>query len=372
MEDALTLAIRNALDGMGAGDVPFAVEWPADMRHGDYATNAALASARSLGRPPREVAEDIAGRVRDELGDAVAKVEVAGPGFVNVTLARGAVADAVEGVPSEVWGAGSARSGERVAFEYSCPNPFKEMHAGHLMSTVIGEAASRLIENQGARVVRDTYGGDVGPHVAKALWALRRKGTAEPATSQELGKAYEQGSRAYEESAEAKAEIDELNVALYAALARGETERTEEDRALLELWRHGRDASLAAHGAVWDALDTRFDYVLHESETTPIGTRVVREALEQGVFVESEGAVIYDGERKGLHTLVFLTSRGTPTYEAKDLGLAFLKEERMGPLDASYITTAAEQKGHFQVFLAALEDIAPELARKTRHVPHGF
>jgi arginyl-tRNA synthetase len=123
---------------------------------------------------------------------------------------------------------------------------------------------------------------------------------------------------------------------------------------------------------VWDALDTHFDYVIHESETTPIGKEKVLEALSRGVFKESEGAVIYDGEKKGLHTLVFLTSRGNPTYEAKDVGLAFLKEERMGPLDHSYITTASEQSGHFAVFLAALEEFAPELAKKTAHVPHGF
>jgi arginyl-tRNA synthetase len=98
---------------------------------------------------------------------------------------------------------------------------------------------------------------------------------------------------------------------------------------------------------------------------------VVKDGLARGVFEESEGAIIYKGEKKGLHTLVFVTSRGTPTYEAKDIGLAFLKEERW-PSDESIIITAAEQVGHFKVFLAALEDIAPLLAAKTRHVPHGF
>ncbi|HEY0979598.1 MAG TPA: arginine--tRNA ligase, partial [Candidatus Paceibacterota bacterium] len=373
MEETLSLAIRNALDALGAGQMPFVVEWPADLAHGDFATNAALAAAKALGRNPRELADELAARLRDELGEQVEKVAAAGPGFVNVTLARGAVAAAIaDAAVAADWGAGSARDGERVAFEYSCPNPFKEMHAGHLMSTVIGEATARLIENQGARVLRDTYGGDVGPHVAKALWALERRGISEPATAREIGDAYAQGSRAYEESEEAKVQIDALNTALYDVLAKDAGECTEEERALLETWRHGRDVSLAAHKEVWDALGTSFDYVLHESETTPIGKEQVLAGLARGVFVKSEGAVIYDGEKKGLHTLVFLTSRGNPTYEAKDIGLAFLKEERLGPLDASYITTAAEQKGHFAVFLAALAELAPELAAKTKHVPHGF
>ncbi|HRH55891.1 MAG TPA: arginine--tRNA ligase [Candidatus Paceibacterota bacterium] len=372
MEETLSLAIRTALDEMGAQQVPFVVEWPAELAHGDFATNAALAASKALGRSPREIADELVARLTEALGDQVSSIAAAGPGFVNITLARAAITSAITAVPEEGWGSGTSRAGERIAFEYSCPNPFKEMHVGHLMSTVIGEAAARLIENQGARVLRDTYGGDVGPHVAKALWALKRKGNTEPATPEEIGEAYAAGSRAYEESEEAKAAIDTLNVSLYTALAKEDAERTEEERSLLEMWRHGRDASFAAHEAVWDALGTHFDYVLHESEATPIGMAVVLEALEKGVFAKSEGAVIYEGEKKGLHTLVFLTSRGTPTYEAKDMGLAFLKEERLGPLDASYITTAAEQKGHFQVFLAALEEVAPELAAKTRHVPHGF
>lgn len=367
-------SIRTALAEMGAGDVPFVLEWPADLAHGDYATNAALAASKALKRTPRDIALELAEKLQGSLKDRVASVTAAGPGFVNVTLAREALAQGIRDAVTlgSAWGAGEERIGERVAFEYSCPNPFKEMHAGHLMSTVIGEAGARLIENQGARVLRDTYGGDVGPHVAKALWALRRKGLTEPATSEEVGDAYVQGSRAYEESEEAKAEIDALNGELYRVLALSEDERSEEDRALMETWRHGREVSLDANRMIWDALGTHFDYVLHESETTPVGKEVVEKALANGIFAESEGAVIYEGEKKGLHTLVFLTSRGNPTYEAKDIGLAFLKEERMGPLDRSYITTASEQKGHFAVFLAALEEIAPELAKKTEHVPHGF
>ena len=373
MEERLANAVHTALQGLGTPETPFVIEWPADLTHGDFATNAALAAAKALGKNPREIAEELATVLARELGDLASTVEAAGPGFVNITLSRETIATAIERSATESgWGQGTARAGERIAFEYSCPNPFKEMHVGHLMSTVIGEATSRLIEHQGARVLRDTYGGDVGPHVAKALWGLTEKGIATPTTAKEIGDAYAQGSRAYEEDETTKAKIDALNTALYVALAKEERARTEEERALLETWRHGRDVSLDAYRAIWDALGTNFDYLYHESETTPVGKEKVLDALAHGVFKESEGAVIYDGEKKGLHTLVFLTSRGNPTYEAKDVGLAFLKEEREGPLDASYIMTAAEQSGHFSVFLAALEDIAPELAQKTSHIPHGF
>lgn len=374
MESRIRKATEAALLEAGAEGVQFAVEWPADVAHGDYAVNAAMAAAKGLGKNPRELAEELALSIARELGDMVSSVTVAGPGFINIRLSSSCVAEKIaEAVKLESeWGTGLSRAEQKVVFEYSTPNPFKEMHIGHLMSTVIGEAFARIISSQGARVLRDTYGGDVGPHVAKALWALRQKGITEPGTATEIGEAYAHGSRSYEESEKAKAEIDALNTEIYEAIAKEDGERTPEERALLETWRYGREVSYDSHKSIWKALGTNFDYIIHESETTPIGLRVVRDGLAQGIFEESEGAIIYKGEKKGLHTLVFITSRGTPTYEAKDVGLAFLKEERIGPFDYSYIMTAAEQSGHFAVFLAALEDIAPEVARKTKHVPHGF
>ena len=370
MEDRIRTIVTDALRAKGAADMPFAVEWPGDMKHGDYAVNAALAAAKELGMNPRALAEELASELTEKLGKDAASVAVAGPGFINVTCARPYFAELLAAV-GEDWGKGSARIGERVVVEYSCPNPFKEMHIGHLMSTVIGESFSRLVENAGAHVIRDSYGGDVGPHVAKGIWGLRKKGITEPVSEKEVGSAYEAGGRAYEESETAKAEIDALNVALYQALAKGESEHTDEEQALLELWRKGRDAAFNAFQEIYRVLDSNFDYFIFESETTPIGMEVVNDALEKGIFTRSEGAVVYQGEAKGLHTLVFITSRGTPTYETKEVGLAFLKEQRM-PNDSSYILTGMEQVGHFKVFLAAIEEIAPLIAKKTHHVPHGL
>lgn len=361
METRIREIVAKALEGAGAPATTFAVEWPTDATHGDYAVNAALAAAKALGKNPREVGEMLAEALRSELEEDAAHVEVAGPGFVNVRASQSAISRMLEDASSSQWGKGGANDGQRVIVEYSCPNPFKEMHIGHLMSTVIGESFSRLIENSGAHVVRDSYGGDVGPHIAKALWALQKEGNKEPMSATEVGEAYARGARAYEESETAKAEIDALNQEIYKG----------EDRELMELWTRGREVSLEAFREVYKVLGTHFDYFFFESETAPIGMEVVKDGLAKGVFEESEGAVIYRGEKKGLHTLVFVTSRGTPTYETKDIGLAFLKEQKIES-DQSFIVTAAEQIGHFNVFLAALEDIAPLVAKKTKHIPHGF
>lgn len=363
MEETLRKAIQEALETVGAPGAVFAVEWPGDLSHGDYATNAALAAAKLVGTSPVALAEELALALRASLGDRIEKIEVAGPGFINFTLAHPVISGMVKeaGDLGSDWGRGTTTEGQTYSIEYSCPNPFKEMHIGHLMSTVIGEALARTIEQGGAKVVRDSYGGDVGPHVAKALWGLRDKGITDPDSAKEIGEAYAHGSRAYEESDETKGEIDELNRAIYEGT----------DTELMELWRRGRDTSIAAFRELYKRLDTHFDYFFFESETAASGLDLVRQGVAKGIFTESDGAVIYEGEKKGLHTLVFITSKGTPTYEAKEVGLAFLVEERV-PSDVRYILTAAEQVGHFAVVKAALEELAPLVGAKTSHVPHGF
>jgi arginyl-tRNA synthetase len=366
MEEKIRKAVNDYLTAQGAREVVFVVERPLDISHGDYTTNVALVAAKPLGKNPRELADAIAAHLMDTLGEhSVSHVSVAGHGFVNVKLSREAVtlATSEAGAQGEGWGViEEDSSSPRVMVEYTDPNPFKEMHIGHLMSNIIGESIARLTANEGAHVIRACYQGDVGPHVAKALWGLEKAGVSEPTTAKELGEAYALGSSAYETSPEAKAEIDALNIAIY--------EKSSVET--MELWRKGRDMSLAEFERLYTILGTKFDYYFFESETSEPGVRIVKNGLEKGVFETGEGgAIIYNGEKKGSHTLVFITSRGTPTYEAKEMGLAFLKEER-AQFDRSIIVTASEQIGHFKVFLSALGEVAPKLAEKTTHVPHGF
>jgi arginyl-tRNA synthetase len=364
MEEQIRKAVEEALVALGAPDTVFTVERPTVLAHGDYATNAALAAAKMLDKNPREVADDLARHLIESLGASIAShVSVAGPGFVNITLSREAITLAIAEADAKgtEWGKGSVDKGQRVIVEYTDPNPFKEMHIGHLMSNTIGEALARLIENESATVIRACYSGDVGPHVAKAIWGLRKNGITDPQTSTELSNSYVAGNTAYETSPEAKAEIDALNQEIYKGT----------DQGLMEEWHKGRDISLEVFKQIFKILGTHFDYYFFESETAESGMRIVRDGLSKGVFEESDGAIIYNGEKKGLHTLVFVTGRGTPTYEAKDMGLAFLKEERVQS-DRSIIVTGTEQIGHFKVFLAALSEMAPVLAAKTMHVPHGL
>jgi len=375
MEEKIRSAVDKALGSLGAEGVAYAVEWPTDLSHGDYATNAAMASAKALGKDPRDVAEELVTVMKAALADDVTSVSVAGPGFINITVSRDVLGTEIEQavVEKKNWGIKKEQERPRVMIEYSNPNPFKEIHIGHLMSNVVGEAISRLIAASGAHVIRDTFGGDVGPHVAKALWALLQEGATDIGNATEIGKAYVSGATAYEDNPTAKAEIDALNTKIFEVVEKQNQSEllNEDDQKLLALWRKGRQISMEEFGRIFHLLGTSFDYIFYDSDTTTLGVQHVTEGLEKGVFERSDGAIIYRGEKKGLHTLVFITSRDNPLYPTKDIGLAYLKEERVAT-DEIIILTGAEQVGHFKVVIAALEDLAPVLAHKMKHLPHGL
>jgi len=345
MEERVRQAVSEAFKDV-------VIERPSNPAHGDYAMFIGMKSA-----------EEVAQNIREKLGSTVAKVEIAGAGFVNITLAPEAITFAIAEADAKgrEWGKGSRENGKRIIVEYSNPNAFKEMHVGHLVGSVVGEAMSRLIENSGAVLARNTFGGDIGPNVAKALWGLRKKNISEPTTANEIGIAYTEGSNAYESDPQAKEEIDALNQVIYAGT----------DSELMELWRKGRDVSMEEFRRIWKLLGTHFDFEFFDSDTTEVGLRVVQDGLTKGIFEKSDGAIIYNGEKKGVHTMVFITSHNTPTYEAKDIGLAFIKEERW-PSDKVIIVTGNEQTGRFKTILAVLAEIAPKIAEKTTHVAHGF
>ncbi len=346
MEKIVT-ALKRVFQELGISDVEPALEHPAEFSHGDYSTNGALIVAKKRGENPKALAEKIVSALGNIAG--VEKIEVAGAGFINFFLTRDFYSNVLKNIGID-WGKNDARAGKKVMVEYTDPNPFKEFHIGHLMSNAIGEAISRLVEFSGAEVTRANYQGDVGPHVAKALWGKMQK----PDVS--WGAAYTFGSDQYETN---KGVIDEINKKVYE----------KSDPTINALYDAGRKESLEHFEHIYRTLGTTFDFYFFESDTAPTGLTLVHAHPE--VFEESEGAVVFRGEKVGLHTRVFITSKGLPTYETKDLGLAVLKGE-VWPMDLSITVTASEQEGYFAVMRAALKECAPECAAKITHVTHGM
>ncbi|MFM2330616.1 MAG: hypothetical protein RLZZ26_123, partial [Candidatus Parcubacteria bacterium] len=355
--------VAEALSLLGAEGSPFVVERPADAMHGDYTVNAALAAAKQLKKNPRKLAEELAGKIKDALGEAE-RVEVAGPGFVNITLAREAVTFAVAEADAQKgeWGKGSDSG--KVMIEYTSPNLFKPLHIGNLVGNILGESIARLLEANGATVTRINYPSDIGLTVAKGVWGLKTH-NLNPEDIAELGKAYVLGNTAYEEGAdEEKKEIEEINRSLYAG----------SDEALSALRAAGISTSRRHLDELCRALGTTFDQVYFESQSAPRGKALVEAHIEDGIFEKSDGAVVYKGEKRGLHTRVFVSSQGLPTYEAKDVGLFDLKSSANPDFTRSITITGSEQKEYFKVIFAAIADVFPErvAGKELLHISNGF
>lgn len=360
----VTVELKRVLEGivgeLGA-EVPFSVEYAPTHVQSDFATNAALAAAKALKRNPQEVAKDICEKLLREKLPFIETATVAGPGFINISLTKAFFTEAIARAlaDGEEWGKNALREGERVMVEHTQPNPFKPFHIGHLMSNTIGESIVRLMRFCGAQVIAVNYQGDVGLHIAKALWGLRKEGKDASDVSV-IGAAYVAGNLAYEESEEAKKEIVELNKKVYA-----------QDPDILPLYLQGREVSLAHFEELYQLLGTHFDHYFFESQTAAPGLALVEEGRDRGVFEESDGAVVFHGEKAGLHTRVFITKEGLPTYETKDLGLALMKRE-FAPFDLSITTTAVEQKEYFKVVFEALATMRPETRGKYMNITHGM
>ena len=358
--DDISEALLGAVSACGfaapRGDV---LEFPADPSHGDYASTIALALAKEAGMSPRKLADMLCAKA--QFSPDVARVSVEGAGFINITLSRSRLRDVVRQVhdEGERWGSNSDNTGKKFLVEHTQPNPFKPFHIGHLMSNTIGESIARLYEFSGAEVRRANYQGDVGLHVAKTLWGLNKL-HGNPHSIEDLGNAYVLGNREYEDNAHAKREIVAYNRMVY-----------EHAPEIAEQYKIGREASLEHFDVLYRMLGTKFDYYFFESETQNPGRALVKEGLTKGIFEESDGAVVFRGEWHGLHTRVFMTREGLPTYEAKELGLAQQKAEKW-PFDLSITTTAVEQADYFKVVLTSLGLLRPELAGKFMHIPHGM
>ncbi|MCL5017261.1 MAG: arginine--tRNA ligase [Patescibacteria group bacterium] len=336
---------------------------------GHYSSNVAFKLAKIAGKSPLEVAKDLAGKL--SLNKEFEKVEAAAPGFVNFWLKPEYFQEELAVIlkQKDKYGKNEYLKGQKIMVDYTDPNPFKEFHIGHLMSNAIGESLCRIFEWNGAKVVRVCYQGDVGLHVAKTIWGILQDINNFPKDSANLsekiaflGKSYVLGSQKYEDDKVAAEEIKEINKKVF--------ERS--DKQINILYEKGKKWSLKHFDEVYKKLGTKFDHFILESSVISDAEKIVREFLKKGVFEESNGAVVFPGEKYGLHTRVFINSQGLPTYETKDIGLAKKKMSLEKGLTSSLIVTANEQNDYFRVVFKALEFIFPEYAKISKHIGHGM
>jgi arginyl-tRNA synthetase len=362
--------ISEALSEKLGNNVDPEVNFPPEPSMGDLTTNIALSQAAKTGRKPRVVAEELAEALREL--DAVESVEVAGPGFINIRLKDPVLSSLVESAAKDK---PSTYKSKVVVAEYSDPNPFKVLHVGHLYTSVVGDAIANLLDAAGATVHRVNFGGDVGLHVGRTLWGILQElggenpdklaDVPEGARASWMASSYIEGTRAYDDDEQAKAKIIELNKRVYRI-----QQEQDQKSPLAQIYWECRKWSYEYFEKFYGRIGTKFEKYYPESVTAPLGLKAVREQLEQGVYEESAGAVVFRGEKYGLHTRVFITASGLPTYEAKDVGLLMAKWNDYH-FDESVVITGNDITEYMKVVLKSVERFEPDLVRRTRHITHG-
>ncbi len=288
MSEPMDLALdltRRIADALAAA-FPDTPSDPALRRsdRADFQVNAAMALAKRLGKPPRDVAAALVARV--DPGDVVEKLEIAGPGFINVTVKASAMERALGELAADPRrGVGAAGALETVVIDYSAPNVAKELHVGHLRSTIIGDSLARVLEARGHRVIRQNHLGDWGTPFGMLIEHLVDLGLGAPEATLRI-----EDLNAFYRAARAKFDGD----AAFADRARSRVVALQGGDALsLALWKKLCDESRRYFGAVYARLGVTLQDadVAGESLYNPVLAEVVRELEDKGLAKASDGAL---------------------------------------------------------------------------------
>jgi arginyl-tRNA synthetase len=315
----------------------------------DYQSNVALSLARRLGRPPREVAEQVAAGLAGAA--AVADAQVSGPGFINITLRDGWIAEHAAGQLADPrLGVTPAEPARRVVVDYSGPNVAKELHAGHLRATVVGDALVRVLEHLGHAVIRAAHLGDWGTQFGMLIEHALDLG--EQATADQLAAGE---FTAFYQAARAKFDSDPA----FAARSRQRVVQLQagEEQAM-RLWRLLVDDSMEYLRRLYDRLDitlTDAD-MAPESFYNPMLADVCAELESKGIAVISDGALCafppgFTGRDGRPLPLMLRKSDGGYGYDSTDIAAIRYRLTELGATRIIYVV-GSEQHQHLEMVFA--------------------
>lgn len=280
----LSEKVSQALIAAGApADCEPQVRQSAKVQFGDYQANGVMAVAKKLGMAPRQLAEQVLSHL--DLNGIANKVEIAGPGFINIFLDPAFLADNVNlALQSERLGVAKPQP-QTIVVDYSAPNVAKEMHVGHLRSTIIGDASVRTLEFLGHRVIRANHVGDWGTQFGMLIAYLEKQqqeNAGEMALA-DLEGFYREAKKHYDED-EAFAE----RARSYVVKLQGG------DEYFLQMWRKLVDITMSQNQITYDRLNVTLtrDDVMGESLYNPMLPGIVADLKAKGMAVESEGATV--------------------------------------------------------------------------------
>ncbi len=327
----------------GVPDAVAAVKPTEDERFGDFQANGVMGLAKKLKRNPRELAQETLARL--DLSDICSRVETAGPGFINLTVSNRFLSAALGAMGRDArLGLDEAAERETVVVDFSCPNVAKEMHIGHIRSTIIGDAVSRLLEARGRDVRRINHIGDWGTQFGMLIEYLRRTDPEAVRGGKTLAIGdLEEFYRA------AKARFDEDPE--FAEAARREVVKLQAgDPESLAVWRVICDVSRRKFEENYALLDIRLEE-MGESFYNRVLPEIVADLAARGIARESDGAMCVFLEGFGAPFMIRKRDGGY-LYATTDLAALRYRVKEMGARRIVYVTDA-RQKEHFRQLFAA-------------------
>ncbi len=360
LEDVLGAALGRAFESAGLDAALGAVKPAARPDLAPFQCNGALAGAKAAGKTPRDIAEAVVASLE---GDPLfAGLEIAGPGFINITPSQGALdARAAALAADDRAGALKVETPRRVMLDFGGPNVAKAMHVGHLRSSIIGDALQRLFRFRGDEVISDVHLGDWGLQMGQIITGLQREQPdlpyfdagfegpypeASPVTMEDLQAIYPRASAACKEDPARLAEAQQA------------TRELQQGRAgYVALWRHFLNVSIEALKADFARLGVSFDLWKGESDADPLIEDMAEQLTRRGVAVEDQGALVIpvaeEDDKKELPPLILLKSDGAALYATTDLATILERVRGWAPALILYVVDKRQGLHFEQVFRAA-------------------
>ena len=318
----------------------------ADERFGDFQANGILPYAKKAGQNPRELAQ----RLIDALPESdFWETSIAGPGFINFVLSPTFYYQWIEkfGDPTKIRQAIRTAKARKIVIDFSSPNTAKQMHVGHIRSTIIGESLARLLEFQGHEVIRDNHLGDWGTQFGILLYAIKREGVSLDDLGSDpiarLENLYRQGNAWTKED---QSNLNEAKEEL-VKLQNGDPEN-------LNLWEKIREISMTSFHSIYKMLGVQFDHSLGESFYRDKVEPIYEKLLNHNICIEDDGAlVVFHPEHKRFAKQPFIIrkSDGASNYATTDLATVEYRKNEWNADQIIYVTDG-RQRDHFeQLFL---------------------
>ena len=328
---------------------------------GDFQTNFAMVSSKLIGKNPREIASTLVDNFKEN--DIIEKLEIAGPGFINIYLKNSFLNEEIKKVENEKYDFSFLNTDKTVIIDYSSPNIAKRMHIGHLRSTIIGDSIKRILQFLGFHTLADNHIGDWGTQFGKLIVAYKNwlnKKAYEEDPIGELERIYVQFSDEVKKNPaledEAREELKKLQLG-------------DEDNQ--KLWKEFIDISLKEYNKIYDRLDVNFDYYYGESFYNDMMPSVLEELKEKGIAREDQGALVVFFENDKLPPAIVQKKDGSFLYTTSDLATMKFRKDELNVDEAVYLTDDRQQN-HFKQVFEIGEMLGEPYNYKKTHVVFGI